>query len=112
MVVSAVAGNPVRMMLATDDLGLELLRSEWDPVLLAAGIKVPRMSDKTVHSMRFKAANYLATKNAHTPEAKAKRKAHKLNPRSVAGIAHKQEMSRIIARLQNFGQVQNRWKNK
>jgi|SRR5580765_7982215 len=67
--------DPWRHMVA-EDLGLDLLKSEFDPLLLAYGIKVPRLSAEASRVMRSRNqgwfAGTIAGRKPRSPAQKAK----------------------------------------
>lgn len=95
--------EPVRKMTA-DDLGLHLLRSPYDPVFSISGLLVPRLDDKKRRALTSRYCHL-----SITPENRAKmrdeRRATKRFMRTSAGIAAKQEMRTLVARIVRAGEV-------
>ena len=100
--------QPRRMMLAAD-LGLDLLIGEYDPILLAVGIKTPRLKVKTLQIMRVtNAGRAYQQQHVLTKDERKQRRDTYRYTRSVAGKIDRQHVQEILKRLRYFGEVRNK----
>lgn len=78
---------------------------QFDPILLAAGLKVPAMSAKDHAHMRSRATVYVAAQAAKVAPRSAAQKAHSRQTRTVEGKIVRQEVRSILGRLRWLGAV-------
>ena len=95
--------EPKRTMTA-DDLGLHLLRSPYDPVFSISGLLVPRLDDKKRRDYANRYTHLFITPDARA-KARDERRAVRRFMRTSAGIAAKQEMRTLVARIVRAGEV-------
>lgn len=96
-------GVPKRVMIA-DDLGLSLLQGEYDPDLLAIGIKAPRLTKKQKWINNGRANAVVRNKFNISDAEREKRRDRMRFTRTVAGKVVRREVSAILQRYRSLGE--------
>ena len=95
--------DPWRHMVA-EDLGLDLLKSEFDPLLLSYGIQVPRLSAADTQKMRSRNHGWFAgISKKGKPQSQAQKARHAMRG-TVREKEAREEIRQILFKYSWLGQ--------
>jgi len=103
-----VWGRGIKRKMVAADLGMDLLRSPFDPILLAAGIRAPRLTAKQTLQMRAQVNCHVGGRAFAAAAPRERSEYQKMVHRmrnTVAERAARQEVSDILSRLRRMGEV-------